>query len=456
MSLHSEPVHVQEILLDDVTAIEIQAAHLSLIVEADPTLENRARLMAESGTGAPEMTLRGSRLRVSNNGRYRGASSPILKLPATEVPTIGVSISRGNLTIEHIDATLAINLDSGNLRIAGGDGDCAVNISSGNAEIRQREGDLACRIDSGNLELSQCGGDLAVNISKGNLAMIDCAGRLMASLDKGDTSLTRPVEQQVTIQGTKGDVDIQGGSLISANVDITRGDINSSARLLYTTPVELDDAPDDLDDFEDAVGDVPGDTGEEVRFNLGSVEFVASEAGVRVSTGGKERFVAGPEGLIVRDGRGSPIFVANEQGVKAGTSGRRQRDERFRFVTGRGSIHLDVADDPPARVELIVNRGDVRSDIPLVEVGRPGPRGATRRFVGVSDSSDTERILIRARTVRGDIQVRTHDATQVRPQADRQANHDRQRRTILEALATGKISTDEADILLAAMERDSG
>jgi hypothetical protein len=75
----------------------------------------------------------------------------------------------------------------------------------------------------------------------------------------------------------------------------------------------------------------------------------------------------------------------------------------------------------------------------------------------VSDSSDTDRVLIRARTTRGDIRVRTYDApretaaSQTRSSFDR----DRQRRAILEALARGRLTTDEADILLAALERDT-
>jgi hypothetical protein len=445
--------------LDNVNAIEIHAENLDLVIEADPDVEGVARLMSESGADALELVRRGDRLRINQDGRYRGVTPPVLKLPAAELPTLGINLERGNLSIENIASDMGINMESGNLSISGGDGDTAINISRGNAAIRGREGDLACNIESGNIDLHQCRGDTALNASRGNITTRDCAGNIAVNVQKGEIALIRPVEQHVRARNTKGNVLIQGGSLQSADIEIVRGDINSSARLLFTTPVEpgddFDEFDDDLSDFEGAIDDVVAGVGEEVRFNLGSVEFIAGEAGVRVSTGGTERFRAGPQGLVIRGRDGEPIFMANEQGVVTG-SARRQRDEKFRFATTRGNILLDINEDQPARVELIVNRGAVQSDIPLVEVGRPGPRSTTRRYVGVSDSSDTDRVLIRARTNRGDIRVRTYDAPRETPTSQtRASDRDRQRRAILEALARGKLTTDEADILLAALTRDT-
>lgn len=441
---------------DDLSGIEIRATRLDLVVEADAELNGAVRLLAEPGTGAPELTMHGSRLVISQEGRYRGMSPPVLKLPVNELPTIAANVSRGNLTIENIAASLAINIDSGNLRISGGDGDAAVNVSSGDAAIRQREGSIACRVSSGNLIVAGCRGSLALEVSKGNVDVQDCRGDLNLRLDKGDVSIIRPIEQHLRISGSKSDIRIQGGSLSTADVNITRGDIASTARLLFTEPVEPEDEDlHEIEDFESVIDEVVDAVEEEVQFNLGSVVFTAGESGVRVSTGGTERFVAGPGGIVVRRSDGSPIFMANESGVRAGSASGRG-NEQFRFKTGRGTVSIDVAEDQPARVELIVNRGDVQSDIRLVEVGRPGPRSSTRRYVGVSDSSETDRILIRARTDRGDIRIRTAYGQQEQPRTTDRNTRDRQRRQILEALSQGRISADEADILLAAMERESG
>ncbi|HLT20257.1 MAG TPA: hypothetical protein VKZ96_12420 [Thermomicrobiales bacterium] len=459
MSPYSNPAHIQELSLDGINAIEIQSERLDLVIEADPEVEGVARLLAEASADAPEFTRRGDRLRISQDGRYRGASPLVLKLPPVDLPTLGINLERGNLSVENLATKLGINIGSGNLSLSGGDGDAAINIANGNVAVRAREGDLACRVESGNIDLQQCNGDIALSVAKGNVTTRGCAGNMAVNIEKGEMIIARPVEQHLRARNTRGNVTIQGGSLKSADVEIVRGDIHSSARLLFTAPAEaveeFDDVGiDELDDLEAALEDV-ATAAEEVRFNLGSLEFIAGEAGVRVSTGGTERFHAGPQGLVIRGRDGKPIFMASEQGIITGSATRRRRDEQFRFATTRGNIMLDISEDQPARVELIVNRGTVQSDIPLVEVGRPGPRSTTRRYVGVSDSSETERILIRARTNRGDIRVRTHDAPREPVRQARPGERERKRRAILEALAQGKLTTDEADILLAALERDT-
>lgn len=467
MSFQGDPAHIQEVSLTDVTAIEIQAARLDLIIEADPELDDVARLMSDSSANAPQISAHGSRLRISHDGRYRGSSTPVLKLPDhSHLPSLGANISKGNLSIERVPTALAINIDSGDLQITGGEGDTAANLSSGNVTVRQREGDVACNIDSGHLAIAGVHGDIAASMSRGDVDISNSRGTLSLRLDKGDVTVTRPIEQHLHLLVTKGDIRIQGGNLTTADVNVTRGDITSTARLLFSEEAELEDEIedelDDIDEIEEAIDEVVEALDEEVRFNLGSVEFIASEAGVRISAGGTERFVAGPEGVQVRRSDGTPVFSANEFGVRVGTSTGKGGNEQFRFRTNRGSISLEVSEDQPARVELIVNRGSVQSDIPLVEVGRPGPRSSTRRYVGVSDSSETDRILIRALTNRGDIRVRTARATPPPPprepayQTGSVSNRERQRRQILQALAQGRITADEADILLAAMERESG
>lgn len=460
MPPHPNPSAIQEMPFDDLTGIEIRATRLDLVVEGDSALNSVAQLMVEPGTGAPALSMRGSQLQVSQDGRYRGHSPAVLKLPSAELPWIAANISRGNLTLENISASIAINIDSGDLRISGGRGDLAINIASGDVVIQERAGDIACRVSSGNISLSRCQGDIATDVSKGNVDLLDCKGNVALRVTKGDIAILRPIEQDLNIAGGKCDVRIQGGSLASTDINIQRGDIYSTARLRFTEPPPLDD-PDDLppDDstMEDELNAAVEEISEEVRFNLGNVEFIASDAGVRVSAGGTERFVAGPEGIEIRRADGTPVFRASESGVRVGTASGASGSEQFRFKTGRGNISIDVAEDQPARVELIVNRGNVHSSIPLVEVGRPGPRSTTRRYVGVSDSSETDRILIRALTQRGDINVRSAKASREAARGDdTMSTRDRQRRQILEALAQGKITADEADILLAAMERESG
>jgi hypothetical protein len=478
VSQRPDAAYIQELPLNDASGVEINGARLDLIVESDPSLQGVARLLADSPEGAPHLSLRGTNVRLSQDGHYRGTAAPVLRLPATGLEGLAANLSRGNLTLENLALNIAVNIDNGNLKVSGGDGNMVVNVSKGELFIHDRDGNLACRVHNGNIDLARCRGELVVDVSKGNVRARECGGSLRLKIGSGDVSLTRPVEQQLTIQAAKSDLIIRGGSLTAADVDLARGDINSSARLLFTTPAEPDEefagedagSEEQVLDFSDVLSDVIGGIEEEVQFNLGSVQFVAGEGGVRISSGGTDIFQAdeggvrisrggtdvfraGPEGLIVRRRDGTPIFVANEGATITGP--RRRGNEQFHFATGRGSIVLDIHEDQPTRVELIVNRGSASSDIPLVEVGRPGPRSSTRRYVGVSDSSESERILVRAHTNRGDIRVRSVAAERERPPSSGRSDRDRQRRAILEALARGKLTAEEADILLAAMEREA-
>jgi hypothetical protein len=478
VSQRPDAAYIQELPLDDASGVEINGARLDLIVETDPSLQGVARLLADSPEGAPHLSLRGTNVRLTQDGHYRGSAPPVLRLPQASLEGLAANLSRGSLTLENLTMNIAVNIDNGHLKVSGGGGNMAVNVASGEALIQDREGNLACRIDRGQIDLTRCRGELVVDISKGDVRVRECGGSLRLKIDKGDVSLTRPIEQQLAVQSASSDVSIRGGSLTSADIDLVRGDISSSARLLFTTPAEPADEIDDdesmdeaeIVDFGEVLNDVISGIGEEVEFNLGSVQFVAGEGGVRISSGGTDIFQAdegglrisrggtdvfraGPEGLVVRRSDGTPIFVANEQGISTGPRGR--GNEQFRFATGRGSIALDIHEDQPARVELIVNRGTAQSDIPLVEVGRPGPRSSTRRYVGVSDSSEMERILIRARTNRGDIRVRSVEAGHEQTPSSPASERDRRRRAILEALARGRLTAEEADVLLAAMEREA-
>jgi hypothetical protein len=78
----------------------------------------------------------------------------------------------------------------------------------------------------------------------------------------------------------------------------------------------------------------------------------------------------------------------------------------YDIETHSGNIMLDVPYGAPMRVEALVSSGEVRSDVPLVTVGRPGPRGSTQRYVGGTTPGDEPRMSLRLKTDRGDIRVR--------------------------------------------------
>ena len=147
------------------------------------------------------------------------------------------------------------------------------------------------------------------------------------------------------------------------------------------------------------------------------------------------------------------------------------RDGEYDIETCGGDISIQVPLGLPARVEVLVNSGDVRSDIPLVTVRRPGARGSTQRLVGGTRMRATvSASTLRVRTDGGDVRplrlsVRRHPrhrrhhtpprpnptrATGSRPLTNEKnvcrrfsmrlpaaASASRRRRSVLEALAKG-------------------
>jgi hypothetical protein len=139
----------------------------------------------------------------------------------------------------------------------------------------------------------------------------------------------------------------------------------------------------------------------------------------------------------------------------------------FDVQTTKGDISLDVPSNVPTRVETIINSGDVHSDIPLVSVGRPGPRGATQRFVGVSGSPGAaDRLSIKLMTNRGDIRIRSvaHPVTPPAPPrpprqpsspvSPERTGREERMRSILDSLSRGDLSVTDAERMLAELERD--
>jgi hypothetical protein len=166
--------------------------------------------------------------------------------------------------------------------------------------------------------------------------------------------------------------------------------------------------------------------------------------------------------------------AAGEMGVKPG---------EFDVETANGDIAVHVPAEQPLRVEALVSGGDVRSDIPLVSVGRPGPRGATQRLVGGTSPGNGGRLNLRVRAERGDIRIRAMRYAPAAPSvpaaplaptaptppapptpptpptppmpAAPRSEREEQINAILNQLASGSLDVAEAERLLEALEQES-
>jgi hypothetical protein len=129
------------------------------------------------------------------------------------------------------------------------------------------------------------------------------------------------------------------------------------------------------------------------------------------------------------------------------------------MVTDMGAIDLELPATIKARVDAQTSFGQIHSDFPLVRVGRSGPLGfGGVRMVGSIGEGEPE-VDITLRSSKGQISVRrrpdtgaagagtTSERPAPAPPEEPTAAMD-STLAVLEALARGDISVDEADELL--------
>jgi hypothetical protein len=199
-------------------------------------------------------------------------------------------------------------------------------------------------------------------------------------------------------------------------------------------------------------GDVVADTGH------GPVEISAPRAlAVRATTGMGALQVEGGSvrSLCLRSGMGNIDCSAD---LEPGT---------YEMVTDMGAIDLALSAMIKARVDAQTSFGQIHSDFPLVRVGRSGPLGfGGVRMVG-SIGEDEPEVDIALRSSKGQISLRRRPDSGAAsggtpPKRPAPAPPEEPTPTmdstlaVLEALARGDISVDEADELLRRHPRQRG
>ncbi len=473
--------------LEGVSRIRLDCEQTNLSVVADPAMVGHVFLSAESGGGEVSLIREEDELVVYQRGRQSNDRGPTLTVPAEDCPPITGSVGRGELYLGGLNGSVDLKHDQGDTRIDGGSGSLVYSLGKGDVRLSNRggsvvvnvgggdiyagtsTGEIAISLGKGDVICDAIGGNLGIKLGSGDVAVSDSAGNLAIKGGSGDIVVTRPRRQVVVVKLASGDVLVRNGSLAGMAIAVARGDIALSSRLLLPLRGQASDADDDqnlVSRILRSKGVAFSATDKGLRISHPGFEMEAGDSGLRITKGGMS-FVAGDSG----------VYFTNDEASEAGS---------FVAEVSAGDIVVDLPAGPPVRVEALISGGDIRSDIPLVSVGRPGPRGATQRYVGVSDPSATERIDLRLKAERGDIRVRLlpaapHVATPPsppplppvpvppeppRPVSPEQADavtartpvltREQQMRAILDALSRGEISVAEADRMLNALGRDRG
>lgn len=406
---------LQQVSLDGVTEFRVNCETIDLAFETDASLSGVAQLIVEPAQHAPVLHRSGSVLLLEQQGRFRGRVTALVRLPADRCPGMAVNVNKGDLSFSDVPASMALNLGMGDLVVRGG------------------------------------AGEIALNIGKGDVRITDRAEAIAANVGMGDVAIGHPGGGYVTITNGNGDIAVGGGSVSGLKIRTGRGDIVSNTRLVLR-PEDVRDAdgedeafhPDDFVKGLDAMG-----------INLGDLAFEANDEGLRVARGNRDLLRLGPEGIHIS--RGGREISLGPAGIRVGGASSSVGPDHYTFDTGKGDIRVDLPSDLALRVEILAT-GDVQSDVPLVSVGRPGPRGTTKRLVGVRDGGETgPRANVRLKTGRGDVELRTvrvpPPTPAPKPESKTETDRDERARVILEALSRGDLSVSEAERLLSALDR---
>ncbi len=295
--------------------------------------------------------------------------------------------------------------------------------------------------------------ELVAAVRRGALLLDGPRGRVKANLDDGDLTV-QGGEGQLTGATGSGDVVLEG---FSGEVELTAGSGEVSLRGV-SGPVTVKTGSGDV-----VVREGRGPLA--VIVGSGDVEVVACDCpalSVKADSGQ----------VSVRE---SSVAETTIKAASGDISSQAWLGlSRHEYATGSGDISVALPRGLPARIE-VTTRGDVESSIPLVVVGQRGPRSAFgRRLVGSVGEGSGLRAEVIVRSNQGDVRLDWLDRpapvaarrapppppppeagggepSPVRGEATTTA--DGEARAILEALAQGQITVEEAQFLLDRLLR---
>lgn len=452
---------MQQISLVGITELRVDCDQMDLTIETDASLSNMVQLICEPAQNAPMLKRADSRLEIRQSSRYRGRVRPLLRVPAIDCPDTAVKIGKGDLVVGQMHATLGISLGMGDIAISNASAPVGIKSGKGDVSLTDIAAEVGIKQGMGDVSIRGCAGEVVISVGKGDVSVTDAGPDIEVSSGNGDIHVRRSLGGLLRLSTGHGDIAIDKGEASTTQIKTGNGDISSTLRMV------VDELVPDQQAEEDASAGAPElgpsevfDLGDLSEFaDLGDLGFAAGEHGLTISRGGKDIVRLGPDGIQVR--RGKHDLSIGSDGIRYGAgSAVSYNDERFTFDSGRGDIAVDLPNDLNLRVEVLMT-GDIHSDVPLVGVGRPGPRGTTKRFVGVQDTAKTSspRVGVKVHTKRGDATIRLvkveprvqEERAPAAPSLDTVAREE-QARVVLEALATGALTVEEAERLLEGLD----
>ena len=343
-----------------------------------------------------------------NNGNGLRAYPAIdidLLLPAGADPLVTVQTGKGDVRLNSIRHAQAVRTGKGDVSVSGAVNDLQINSGAGDVSVSGCGGELGIHTGAGDVAVSACQASVTAKTGRGDISIDEVIGALEINTGAGDVRVgnwqasDNGAASTGTIHTGSGDISVGNAHAGSLRVQTGRGDC--SLRQLWIGKLDA---------------------------NTGSGDLAVS---------------------------GDP-----------GTG-------RWQAKTGKGDIVLTLPAVLAARVEAATRHGSITSALPQIKVARPGPASqhGGRTIIVLGDEPRAEVIL---ETGKGDITIRASgpmpvavgqqvavaevvasqalDLASSQPvPATRMAPSRDVTMGVLESLARGEISVDEAEMLLKAL-----
>jgi len=303
------------------------------------------------------------------------------------------------------------------------------NLSDVELELHTRKGDA---------QLNGTAGQIHLNVSAGDVEANSLRGKIELTTGRGDIKISQIHGEEITLRVGYGDIVIKQ---LTGNAHCTAGKGDIAATRLGGQA-----------EIRTGMGDIVLSTLDDLKAHLhtGMGDIHLHEGSLRE--------------LEAKTGNGDITLYAD------------LREGQFEMHSGRGDLVAMLSPEANVRFEAVTSSGDLRSDVPGVRVGRPGPvPKAGGRLVGVMGDG---RAHLSLKTGRGDVRIRLKKGHAKRrrpspvsgpsveaegvgaipqepsaePSAEAASSPPLEEATVLQilnALQRGEISVEEAERLLA-------
>jgi DUF4097 and DUF4098 domain-containing protein YvlB len=311
------------------------------------------------------------------------------------------------VTLRSAGGAVHVTTGNGQVDVAGSSGDVAVTTGNGQVRIERADGRVDVSTGNGRIELVGCS-SLHANTGNGDLDLRDGTGEAEFNTGHGQIRVSSPRELRLRATTGSGGLRVEGGSLRGLHFHTGHGNAQCSARLL----------PGDYE-LETEVGDL-------------EMELPADAKGrVNLQTGAGSVQSDFP---LVQVGRSGPMGFGGVRMVGSIGDGNAELDIRMR--SGKGKLILHRAGSRGGAVASVFVSGQPDGGEQQVSVYQQSMSTAGSASATASAHAATAR----------------PDPTPAPASASEQAKDPVL--AILEAVARGTITPDEAEVLLAkARER---